>query len=418
MPFEPKELKDLLSKTQRIVNHQKEIARLKGENFNLFSILGMESAENKTHSAFLGELLNPRGSHEMGSVFLEYFLESIQQDKYVESNFLDAASTTVILEKSIGTRDDEAKTGGRVDIFLQDQQEHNLLIENKLYASDQNVQIERYANYKKSTSKVIYLTLDGKDPSGKSRGTLVADDDYCNMSYGNEIVHWLERCQKEAVDRPVVRESIKQYLILIKKLTGTMDEQPTNELNDIILNNFEAAEYVVHNYAQLKQELGEDIREKVHQALVLALGNNYHVSKGRGTNTKFAQLWIELKAYKDVEKLYFGLESFSGNRTANFKGALFIGVCGHGSIAFKPNDDYTSHSAFWKDHQFIQSNVDEEFNLSNPETIKKLTNDSAYKVDFVKEIVKQSVKYIEERAPDLETWYAENFIKPEAKPTP
>ena len=35
-----------------------EISRLKGENFNIFSILGLESAENKTHSAFIAELLN------------------------------------------------------------------------------------------------------------------------------------------------------------------------------------------------------------------------------------------------------------------------------------------------------------------------------------------------------------------------
>lgn len=45
----------------------------KGELFNTFSILKMETAENKTHSNFIAELLNPKGSHLKGSIFLERF---------------------------------------------------------------------------------------------------------------------------------------------------------------------------------------------------------------------------------------------------------------------------------------------------------------------------------------------------------
>ena len=64
-------LKKLLLDAKRISDHQEEISTLKGENFNVFSILKMESKENETHSAFLGELLNPKGSHGFGSLFLK-----------------------------------------------------------------------------------------------------------------------------------------------------------------------------------------------------------------------------------------------------------------------------------------------------------------------------------------------------------
>jgi hypothetical protein len=105
----------LLSSSGRIIAHQEEIKRLKGESFNIFSILGMESNENATHSAFLGELLNPKGSHLLGAIFLERFLKVI--DFKLE---FDISSASLILEKHVGTRDDQLKTGGRIDIYLKE----------------------------------------------------------------------------------------------------------------------------------------------------------------------------------------------------------------------------------------------------------------------------------------------------------
>ncbi len=69
--------KQLLKQVDTITKHHKEMMFLKGEHFNIFSILGMESAENKTHSAFIGELLNPKGSHFMGTIFLELFIDQV-----------------------------------------------------------------------------------------------------------------------------------------------------------------------------------------------------------------------------------------------------------------------------------------------------------------------------------------------------
>jgi len=47
------DVKKLLSNVADKVERSKEISRLKGENFNVFSILGFETKENKTHSRFL-----------------------------------------------------------------------------------------------------------------------------------------------------------------------------------------------------------------------------------------------------------------------------------------------------------------------------------------------------------------------------
>lgn len=71
-----KKIEKLLSDTSE--NRTKALEKLKesGENFNIFSILKMESKENDTHSAFLGELLNPNGSHLKEDLFLSAFVPS------------------------------------------------------------------------------------------------------------------------------------------------------------------------------------------------------------------------------------------------------------------------------------------------------------------------------------------------------
>ena len=55
------ELISLLEDIKIIVNRSEEISKLKGENFNIFSILNLTTSENNLHSKFLNELLNING---------------------------------------------------------------------------------------------------------------------------------------------------------------------------------------------------------------------------------------------------------------------------------------------------------------------------------------------------------------------
>ena len=128
-----KEIENLLKKVGEKVDKANEIARLKGENFNIFSILGVETKENKTHSNFLVSLLNPEGSHGMGSTFLNLFLDELKnavivkdEDKVKDEgenkcNILEALrgdKVSVRAEEGLGRVNLEDATGGRVDITL------------------------------------------------------------------------------------------------------------------------------------------------------------------------------------------------------------------------------------------------------------------------------------------------------------
>ena len=75
MSSQDKEVQMLLEQVFTIRKAYELVAKNTGEKFNLFSILGMESLEVKTHSRFLAELLNNKGSHLRGSSFLELFID-------------------------------------------------------------------------------------------------------------------------------------------------------------------------------------------------------------------------------------------------------------------------------------------------------------------------------------------------------
>jgi PD-(D/E)XK nuclease superfamily protein len=235
----------LLNEAGKIVKHQKEVSRLRGENFNIFSILKMETKENATHSAFIHELLNPKGSHLLGSVFLKLFLEQIKYPIYLDFN-LDSAQTNI--EHHISQRDDDAKTGGRIDILIWDKYNNFISIENKIDAGDQDYQIERYVNFNKGNNVVYYLTKEGLPASDISKGELKEERDYFCISYSYTIISWLENCIKEAVTQPILRETINQYIILIKRLTNQLtDQSMATQIEELIIKNYINAKVIQKN---------------------------------------------------------------------------------------------------------------------------------------------------------------------------
>lgn len=203
-----------------------------GETFNIFNILGLRSEEVRLHSALIAELLNPKGRHGCASLFLKSFLKTIEVDNdYI--NFEKCSSN--IKERVIGPKTENE--GGRVDIIIEDGN-HAIIIENKIYAKDQEKQMFRYYNYgKKNFSKgfkLVYLTLEGHEPEAFSLGK--RDYEYKLISYENDIINWLKDCYEIAKGRVLTQSIITQYCELIKQLTyKDMDTQYKEQLKAVTL---------------------------------------------------------------------------------------------------------------------------------------------------------------------------------------
>ena len=193
----------------------------KQETFNIFSVLRAESDEENLHSRFLAALLNYRKLDDTPARNLEDFLCSIAG---VDRFRLDG----VDVERELHN----------IDILIRNSHSREaVVVENKIWARDQPRQLARYAEHLENIGyhppHLLYLTLDGRDPDeGSADGR-----DVTSVSY-RELIPWLKRCQERAYDEPALRESVAQYIRLIRKLTGTdLEGVYMAKLMDLILEN-------------------------------------------------------------------------------------------------------------------------------------------------------------------------------------
>lgn len=253
-------IKTLLSKINPIYAKAKQATEEKwkrGEYFNVFNTLGLWSEEVRLHSSFLAELLNPNGSHGMGAAFLRQFLRLIEkQPDYIQPDKVNQN----IVERSIGQATEDK--GGRLDIIIEDGN-HAIIIENKIYAVDQKHQLVRYDHYGKkhfpntNGYQLVYLSLDGHKASDISTNNQPLN--YIRKSYNKDILTWLHECAQLAYDKPLVRETIKQYIHLIKQLTNQdMEIEDIKAIAKLAIENLEATSALM----EASEEISVLIREQ------------------------------------------------------------------------------------------------------------------------------------------------------------
>ena len=238
---------------------QQEERNRKGENYNLFSILSIERYELK-HSALIANLLDPKGSHGCGDAFLRAFFEiALKGTAYPFEKCTLPHSYTEYYTGPIA-----GDTGGRIDILVKSSH-YGLIIENKIYAGDQDKQLTRYDNYGRETFGadgylLVYLTLYGCDASKESTATKSAEEvGYLRLSYAKDILLWLKECVRLADNKPLVRESLNQYIRTIKQLTyQDMNQEDIQKIIDLAVDHPE----VVATLSSKRDAIAQGIRKK------------------------------------------------------------------------------------------------------------------------------------------------------------
>ena len=239
-------------------NKRKE-RRSRGEDFNIFRVMGLQNDEVHTHSAMIAALLDPNQSHGAKETFLNLFVEQIKiLNEYVGK----IRTATVDTERPIGVLSNDKETGKKVLI----------VIENKIFAGDQNKQICRYINYAQEVKKnndyseffIFYLTLSGDDPSKNSTNGL---KEYHTLSYKSDIFNWLEKCLEKTYDRPLVRETIIQYKNLIASLTQQdMDKSAQEKLAQEVASSYDNMKLAIainSNYNEILNQMCKKELEKI-----------------------------------------------------------------------------------------------------------------------------------------------------------
>jgi len=223
-------IQSLLAKVEAIGVKYSGIAEREQYDFNVFSILREPDAEVGLHSAFLAAILNPDGGHGQGKWFLNEFLIQAGLERVPEESEAQVfREYTRLRNETTGSERDS------IDIFIK-VGERAIVIENKIYAEDQDEQIKRYVQfacdkgYSEEKVDVIYLTLDGHEPSS---------DSLCGydikkvklMSYGEDVIPWLKKCIEHMAKHPTTRETLVLYQRIVQGLTGkSMNEGEIMEI--------------------------------------------------------------------------------------------------------------------------------------------------------------------------------------------
>jgi hypothetical protein len=189
----------LLTKISELRNLYKD----KGD-FNVLHSIGFSSQETM-HSRFISTLLDPKAQHGQGSRFLNLFI------KHSRLHF-NIDNVEIRIEKPAKKR--------RMDITVENKTNNSILvIENKIWAKDQNRQLADYyddCKGKCANIVLVYLTPYGHHPSYISLGENLTLDKVNCISYEKTIIPWIHECSEIAEGR--LKSSLEMYNEILHKL--------------------------------------------------------------------------------------------------------------------------------------------------------------------------------------------------------
>jgi len=280
--------KDFFENVRKFKQEQSKQKQRGLNDFNILTTVLKYHDEVRVHSRMIGAFLDINGKHYQDSLFLEKFLAEIKITNY------DFKNSKLYLEYE------------NIDLYLTDGLNH-IIIENKIWAKDQDAQIKRYIdviqkendNVSIENLYVVYLSIDRKQPSDYSLDTLNIKGDYIvnkskkiarfvNINYKNEILNWLEECQYEVQNITNLNEAIKQYTDVVKMITNQY-EGKIMSLVEYIEKTPEEID-MIGEILEYKEEFLSTINQKLWEELKFEITNNFNVDCNYESTTKYE--WI------------------------------------------------------------------------------------------------------------------------------
>ena len=258
-------------------------------DYNIFTLFHYFSDEVNLHSNFIASLLDPNGDHYKGDLFLKLFLEMCGIDDFS----IDTSTATVFKEFK------------HIDIYISDGKKH-IILENKVYAKDQPTQIARYIKAIKDEGAkdediyVLYLHPDGKLPDDQSFGDyhakLLGENPSIKfkvISYGNEILKWIDRCKNEVSNITDLNVFLSQYKDVIEMIYDRykrIDEMETANLVEIFKENYTAVSEIASNYQETRKKIIDGFFEKLSERLKKVYNENcYKIGGEKIASNKYCQ---------------------------------------------------------------------------------------------------------------------------------
>lgn len=392
---------ELINQVREVIKQKKDSAQTK--NFNVFKLLKLEHAEDKVHSAFIGNLLNPKGTHNCGDLYLKLFLKQIGKEDFYKTNILPY----VKLEEVIGRVDLKNKTGGIIDIYLRNSKGETICIENKINAGLQPFQLERYLNHNKENNYVVFLNLKQEKKVEISEQVL-SSLNFKHITYANEIICWLEECKKVINANDPLFYVLEAYLEIVYEITEIEQNMETKEkLKAVIFDNIIEAKEIYENYQLILDQTKINFQNEVFEGVKQFIDNElWSVQIGNKADKYNAQIWIKPKEMKGNSPC-FGIESFSGR--GFFASQIIIGVfCFDNTDTIKEEFGFNRIQGRWLDPNEVSIDND-SINFNDDLFISKIEKDLTYRELVKNTILNNFQEYFEKyKEVVLKLFYMEN----------
>lgn len=165
------------------------------DSFSVFDYIRLD--ENRL-SKIIADLLDPRGSHGQGSMFLKLFLEQLPADRTLPLNWKELAEKANVFTEFPAVN--KEKRFRRIDILIQLSPSFGIGIENKPWAKEQADQLADYHialvnRYKESV--LIFLSQRGRAPASIPHWeSLQSEGKAATFSYPDEFLVWVMECSR------------------------------------------------------------------------------------------------------------------------------------------------------------------------------------------------------------------------------
>tara|TARA_B100000795_G_C22751156_1_gene419487 strand:- start:146 stop:1348 length:1203 start_codon:yes stop_codon:yes gene_type:complete len=258
---------------------------------NIFEILRISKTEIR-HSNFLSWLLNPKGSHGIGEVFLKKFLREIFSSEkstdidQIEVNKIDYSNVEILREWK------------HIDLLII-VDDIVISIENKVHSKEHSNQLVRYRKiiedeFPDKRKSFVYLNPEGVESEQES-------DVYIQLSY-DFIIESIDRVldiYKESISNKIKNYLMDYSIILKREIMG--NDKLTELSNRIYKNHKEILDFIFEK----KPDMLDDVRYWLTSVLkergfIVGSENKYYV---RFTTKKIHELTYYNRDKKNSWKL-------------------------------------------------------------------------------------------------------------------
>ena len=327
---------DFFKKIEKFKEIQEQQKQRGLNDFNLLTTGLKYHNEARLHSPMIGALLNSHGLHYQKTLFLELFVKEIGLNDWG----LDLENVSVRVEYK------------DIDLYITDGIKH-IIIENKIWAKDQECQIIRYINiiYQENKEafgkleennrinenllRVVYLTAQDKDVPDEHKvvngyisfcGTdeklaICSDKDHIRKSVSHGLINYKAKYQRNTY------KDIFQWLISAKKQVSNI----TN-LNEAIQQYIDVVKMVNKTYEGNVMSLKEYIMKEKDEdfGLLKSVVNEYQAMIQKSKDEFLASLESSLKSeyshvYKD-KHIKLSLTDEIVLQTGILEGKIFITI--------------------------------------------------------------------------------------------